>query len=357
MNEPFQSSDIKIAVIGGGTGSFTLLSALKARTSQIAAIVNMADDGGSTGVLRDELGTLPPGDVRQCLVALSDSPKIRDLFNYRFEEGTFGGHSFGNLLLTALEKTTGNFAEAVETASEILRVSGTVIPATFDDVRLKMSWPRASLTLKGERTIDAYHFKKNPRKAKLSLEPTPVVNPMAIAAIEQADLVVIAPGDLYTSLGPLLVIDGVGDALRRTSATVAYVCNLVTKQGQTDGFTVSEHAAEIERFGGGNFLDIVIYNNQVPSRTVLKRYEDEGAYLVRVDDKELATRTYRAVGSDLIGPMVRRRASEHRLPVTRSLIRHNASAVSDILVEIARTRQSRMTTHYARTRHRGKFDK
>jgi len=356
MNEPFQPTDIKIAVIGGGTGSFTLLSALKKHTSQIAAIVNMADDGGSTGVLRDELGTLPPGDVRQCLVALSDSPKIRQLFNYRFEEGTFGGHSFGNLLLTALEKTTGSFAEAVETASEILRVNGTVIPATFDDVRLKMSWPGASVTLKGERVIDAHHFKRNPRKAKLSLEPKPTANPMAIAAIEQADLVVIAPGDLYTSLGPLLVIDGIGDALRRTSATVAYVCNLVTKQGQTDGFTVSEHAGEIERFGGGNFLDAVMYNAQVPSKALLKRYEQEDAYLVKVDEKTLAKRPYRAVGGSFIGAMAQRKASEHALPVTRSLIRHNATAVSDALVELAYKRQTHMAHQYTNARHRSKVD-
>ena len=192
MNEPFAPNEIKIAVIGGGTGSFTLLSALKDHTSQIAALVNMADDGGSTGVLRDELGVLPPGDVRQCLVALSDSPEIRDLFNYRFEEGTFEGHSFGNLFLTALEKTTGSFAEAIDTASDILRVNGTVIPATLDDVRLVMSWgDDATLTLHGERVIDADHFKHDPRKATLSLQPTPNVNPIAIAAIEQADLVVI----------------------------------------------------------------------------------------------------------------------------------------------------------------------
>lgn len=357
MNEPFQPTDIKIAVIGGGTGSFTLLSALKVHTSQIAAIVNMADDGGSTGVLRDELGTLPPGDVRQCLVALSDSPKIRQLFDYRFEEGTFGGHSFGNLLLTALEKTTGSFAEAVETASEILRVNGTVIPATFDDVRLRMSWPRASVTLNGERIIDAYHFKKNPRKAKLSLVPKPTVNPMAIAAIEQADLVVIAPGDLYTSLGPLLVIDGIGDALRRTSATVAYVCNLVTKQGQTEGFTVSQHAEEIERFAGGEVLDAVLYNAQVPSKALLRRYEDEGAYLVEVDDAMLAKRSYKKVAGNFIGVMGQHRASELALPVTRSLIRHNAVAVSESLVALARLRRQRMERQFTSSRHPRRIDK
>ena len=183
MYEPFAKTDIKIAVIGGGTGSFTLLTALKEHTKQLAAIVNMVDDGGSTGVLRDELGTLPPGDIRQCLVALSNSPKVRDLFNYRFDEGTFGGHSFGNILLTALEKVTGNFSEAVETASEILRVKGTVIPSTLDSVRLRMQWEDISLELNGERVIDAEHFKHDPRRATLSLVPEPAVNPTARVAI------------------------------------------------------------------------------------------------------------------------------------------------------------------------------
>ncbi len=162
MKDPFKQNEVKIAVIGGGTGSFTMLSSLKKYTSQIAAIVSMADDGGSTGVLRDELGTLPPGDVRQCLVALSDSPKVRELFEYRFDTGTFGGHSFGNILITALEKITGDFSEAVDTASEILRIRGTVIPATLDNVRLKMEWEDKSLVLHGERVIDEEYFQHDP---------------------------------------------------------------------------------------------------------------------------------------------------------------------------------------------------
>lgn len=335
MDTPFGNDDIKVTVIGGGTGSFTLLSALKDQTSKIAAIVNMADDGGSTGVLRDELGVLPPGDVRQCLVALSDSPKIRDLFNYRFEEGTFEGHSFGNLFLTALEKTTGSFGEAIDTASEILRVNGTVIPVTFDDVRLKIEWPNnASLTLHGERVIDADHFKNDPRKANLSLEPTAIVNPMAIRAIEQADLVVIAPGDLYTSLGPLLIVDGIGDALRRTKAKVVYVCNLVTKDGQTNDFTVSDHAKEIERFGGRGFLDAVLYNNQIPSERILERYKAENAYLVLADADALAAQPYNAIGGNFLGQIVEYNPTDNHLPVTRSLIRHNPVAVASALLQL-----------------------
>ncbi|HEX7484075.1 MAG TPA: gluconeogenesis factor YvcK family protein [Candidatus Saccharimonadales bacterium] len=333
MNDPFTPNEIKITVIGGGTGSFTLLSALKDHTRQLAAVVNMVDDGGSTGVLRDELGVLPPGDVRQCLVALSDSPKIRDLFSYRFDEGTFQGHSFGNLLLTALEKTTGSFTEAVETASEILRVNGVVVPATLDNVRLKMEWPEASTILHGERVIDADYFKYDPRRATLSLVPSATANPTAIKAIEQADLVVIAPGDLYTSLGPLLVIDGIGEALRRTEAKVMYVSNLVTKEGQTAGFCVSDHAAEIERFIGGPALDYVLYNKQIPTTEVAARYKAENAYLVEVDDSVLAKKSYKAIGGSFLGDVAESHVSDV-LPVTRSLIRHDSMAIAKALIAL-----------------------
>lgn len=333
MKDPFSKTEVKIAVIGGGTGSFTMLSALKEHSSQIAAIVSMADDGGSTGVLRDELGTLPPGDVRQCLVALSDSPKVRDLFEYRFDVGTFGGHSFGNVLLTALEKITGDFSEAVDTASDILRIRGTVIPATLDNVRLKMEWTDKSLELNGERVIDSEFFKHDPRLAKLSLTPTPVPNEMAIAAIEQADVVIIAPGDLYTSLGPLLVIEGIGDALTRTEAKVVYVANLVSKRGQTDKFTVSDHAAEIERFAGAPVLDYVLYNNEVPSDDVARRYEEEGGYVTPIDAEVLNGQHYRAVGGPFLGKMAQANSAD-TLITKRSLIRHDTKAVAQAILDI-----------------------
>lgn len=333
MNEPFEKNDIKIAVIGGGTGSFTILSSLKDHTKQLAAIVNMADDGGSTGILRDELGALPPGDVRQCLVALSDSPKIRDLFNYRFEEGSFCGHAFGNIFLTALEKMTGNFTEAVVTASEILRVNGMVIPATLDNVRLKMEWSEASVILHGERVIDGDCFKYDPRRAILSLVPKPTANLMAISAIEKADMVVIAPGDLYSSLGPLLVIDGIAKALKKTDAICVYVSNLVTKHGQTEGFTVGDHAKEIERFVGSPFLDYVLYNRQKPNKDVARRYEAENAFLVKVDKKVLSKASYRSVSGKFLGKMAKANEADILL-YKRSLIRHDADAVSHFLIDI-----------------------
>ncbi len=310
-----------------------MLSSLKKYTSQIAAIVSMADDGGSTGVLRDELGALPPGDVRQCLVALSDSPKVRELFQYRFDTGTFGGHSFGNVLLSALEKITGDFSQAVETASEILRIRGTVIPATLDNIRLKMEWPDKSLVLHGERVIDAEYFQHDPRRAELSLTPRAKANPMALAAIEQADIIVVAPGDLYTSLGPLLVIDGMGEALAKTNAKVFYVANLVSKQGQTDGFTVSDHAAEIERFAGTEFLDYVLYNQEAPTEEVAKRYEEEGGYVTLADIENLSMRRYEAVGGNFLGKMATVNGAD-TLIGHRSLIRHDAREVAKLILDL-----------------------
>jgi len=325
---------LKIAVIGGGTGSFTMLSALKAHTEHLSAIVNMVDDGGSTGVLRDELGVLPPGDVRQCLVALSDSSKLRELFNYRFEEGTFGGHSFGNILLTALEKVSGDFRGAVDTASEILQIKGKVVPVTFDNVRLRMEWPDTKVILNGERVIDAHYFRYDPRRAKLSLVPSAKANPEAVAAIEDADVVVIAPGDLYTSLGPLLIIDEIAAALKRTKAKCIYVSNLVTKDGQTAGFKVSDHANEIERFVGGSFLDYVLYNKQQPDESAIHRYEAEKAYLVQADEDALFKANYTAIAGNFLGNIASENGVDRLLPVTRSLIRHDTEAIARAIISL-----------------------
>lgn len=335
--KPSSLRGLKIVVIGGGTGSFTILSTLKNYSDNLKAIVNMVDDGGSTGVLRDELGVLPPGDVRQCLVALSDSDKIRKLFNYRFNKGTFKGHSFGNIFLTALEKTSGSFREAVKTASEILRINGEVIPATLDNVRLKMEWPHASLVLHGERVIYDEYFKYDPRRAILSLVPKAKANPDAILAIKQADLIVIAPGDLYSSLGPLLVIKGIASSIiDNKKAKCIYLANLVTKNGQTGGFTVSDHVSEIERFVGAPFLNYVIYNKQVPSNHLAKRYKAEKAYLTKVDTEVLESSHYKAIAGDYLGQLAKRNIADMLLP-NRSLIRHDAESIIKDLANIVQS--------------------
>lgn len=324
------SAKNKIVVLGGGTGSFTLLSSLRHLTSDITAIVTMADDGGSTGMLRDELGVLPPGDVRQCLVALSDAPEMRDLFNYRFSEGSLKGHSFGNIFLTALEKVTGSFADAVETASKVLNVNGTVVPVTLDNVRLVMDQGNGR-TLNGEHTIDEARFRPAATQPQLSLTPEPRINPDAVRAINDADVVVVAPGDLYTSLGPLLIVNGVKQALMGTKATVLYVCNLTVKPGQTEGMTVAGHAAEIERFIGAPVLDYVLYNTAKPEVSLLRNYRQHHADLVLFTESEFAGKHYHAIGMSLIAqqPVILHEADI--LAATRSFIRHDAEIVTQFV--------------------------
>lgn len=332
MNDPFQPDQVKIAVIGGGTGSFTLLSALKNHTNQIAALVNMADDGGSTGMLRDELGTLPPGDVRQCLVALSDIPELRDLFNYRFDEGTLKGHAFGNLFLAALEKMKGSFAEGVELASELLNITGVVEPITLTSVTLVMKDESGAVT-KGEYKISGADFKDE--RPDFWLEPNATANPKALRAIEQADMVVIAPGNLYGSLVPALIVPGIGDALRSSKAFKVYVCNLVTKPGQTDGYTVSDFAAEIERLAGGAFLDAVLFNTEKPSEQLLKKYAKEGEMSVGYDDAALHNAAYIAAGANLLsGAIWKNTNKSDPIAAARTLIRHDSQATASALIEL-----------------------
>lgn len=321
----------KIVVIGGGTGSFVVLSGLKNYASDITALVNMADDGGSTGQLRDELGVLPPGDVRQCLVALSQSPRVRDLFNYRFEEGTLKGHAFGNLFLTALEKMTGSFADGVELAGQVLNIVGAVEPMTLDSVTLCLR--DGDDVLQGEFRIGHQKFKT--KQPEIWLEPLPLLNPLAKTAIETADIVVVAPGNLYGSLAPALVVPGVGEALRNTAAKKVYVCNLVTKPGQTDGFAVHDFATEIERLAGGEFLDYVVYNVHQPSKNLLEKYAADGEMPVEINAAKLKKMHYRTKGAELLAGQVWQNPNKKDpISAQRTLIRHDPDAVARAIMKI-----------------------
>lgn len=333
MNKIYGS---KIVVIGGGTGSFVVLSGLKNYATDITALVNMADDGGSTGQLRDELGALPPGDVRQCLVALSESSQVRDLFNYRFEEGSFSGHAFGNLFLTALEKMTGSFPAAINLAEEILRVQGKVVPITLDDII--MSAKSGEKVYRGE-------FLAAHQKFDLQSPPEITVekkdggeasaNSEAIKAIYNADIVVIAPGNLYGSLAPTLVVPGVGEALRQTEAKTVYVTNLVTKPGQTDDFSVDDFASEIERLAGGEFLDYVIYNVHQPSKSLLEKYAADGELPVKINAGALKGKHYRAKGAELLaGEIWQNPNQKDPIAARRTLIRHDPDAVARAIMKI-----------------------
>jgi len=320
-----------IVVIGGGTGSFTLLQGLKRYTRNITALVNMADDGGSTGQLRDELGVLPPGDVRQCLVALSATPKVRDLFNYRFDSGSLKGHAFGNLFLTALEKMTGNFAEAVELASTVLQITGRVEPITLTNVKLCAEGIDGKPII-GEYTIGHSEIATRPH---VWLEPEADANPAAVKAIMDADMVVIAPGNLYGSLAPALVIKGIQNALKRTKATCVYVSNLVTKPGPTDGFAVSDFASEIERLAGSKFLDYVVFNSDAPSPELMERYAHDGEYAVTYAADVLKKQHYKYRAAPILAKSSWDGAqSSDPLASSRSLIRHDSDAVARQLMRI-----------------------
>ncbi len=326
----------RVVVIGGGTGSFTLLKSLKLLTPDITALVNMVDDGGSSGVLRDELGVLPPGDVRQCLVALARSEKIRELFDYRFDNGSLSGHSFGNLFLTALEKMSGSFAEAVETASKILNIQGQVVPITLDNVRLVHESADGRQT-HGEHHIDVMKFDPADGRPTIYLEPAAVINPAAAEAIKRADYIIIAPGDIYTSLGPLLLVDGVPAALQLTRAKIVYICNLVVKPGQTTGMDVAAHAAEIERFAGGPIIDVVMYNTATPPAGLMAKYAKDEEFPVSYDEKSLRRAHYRAIGGEFLAPYAAHRRQHDQLAASRSLIRHDVEALAEAINKLIYT--------------------
>jgi uncharacterized cofD-like protein len=293
----------------------------------------MADDGGSTGVLRDELGALPPGDVRQCLVALSESPKVRELFNYRFSEGTFDGHAFGNIFLTALEKMTGSFAEAIDVADEVLNVRGRVVPVTLDNVRLVLS-KRSGEEIIGEYQIGNMKFDLGEERPNLSLSPNAELNPEAKKAILDADMVIIAPGNLYGSLAPALIVDGMEQALSETKAKVAYVCNLVTKPGQTDDFTVTDFADEIERFVGAKVIDYVLYNTELPSDELLKKYAKDKEYGVKLNEMEAKYKHYKLIGKDLVSTEAPKVAKGDKISSTRAFIRNDQDTLARQLMKV-----------------------
>ncbi len=322
----------KFVVIGGGTGSFTLLSGLKNYVSDITAIVNMADDGGSSGILRDELGVLPPGDVRQCLVALSDSSKLRELFSYRFDEGTLKGHSFGNLFLSVVEKQTDSFSEAITLASDMLQITGRVLPVTLQNTKMVLEDSEGKITV-GEFKIGHMNF-NNLHKPKISLKPHAKLNPDAKQSILEADVVVIAPGNLYGSLAPALVVDGMGLALKRTNAKIVYVCNLVTKPGQTDNFSVSDYVSEIERFCRNRVVDYVIFNTDQPTDAMLKKYTHQGEFAVEFDLEEMENAHYKTIGLPLIDNRPVEIKKDDSIGKYRTLIRHDTEFLARQLMRI-----------------------
>lgn len=326
----------KIVTIGGGTGSFTLLSGLKKYPIDISAIVSMADDGGSTGVLRDELGVLPPGDVRQCLVALSESSHtLRELMNYRFESGSLQGHSFGNILVSALEKTCGGMSHGLEEASKILNVSGRVLPVTEDDMRLVITLENGKV-LHGEEQLDD---NKELREKGVMLDHIELENPVranndAVIAIQQADIIILGPGDQFGSIIPNLLIHDIAQSIKHSKAQVLYVANLTNKRGLTNGWTVDEYVRSLERYIGKNRIDYVIYNNRNPKKILIEKYEQYEGKGAMVLFQDYDNRSYRVVMADIVSDKVPEINNNDAITNTRAFIRHDSDRLAKAIMFI-----------------------
>jgi len=312
-----------------------LLTGLKKYPINISAIVSMADDGGSTGVLRDELGVLPPGDMRQCLVALSDSSKtLRELMNYRFENGTLKGHNFGNLLLSALEKIKGDFVSGVHEASKILNVRGEVIPVTKKDTDLYIKLKNGKI-LDGQNEIN-HNYEIEPRGIeKIYLNPKAAANPRAIKKILEADAVIIGPGNHYCSIVPNLIVDGIPEAIRRTKAKVIYNCNLVNKKGHTEKFDLDDYVKAINKLVGKDRIDFVAFNTKNPSGKLIRKYESKKELLVRFKKGKNKSRKYNVICADLLSRESAEYNKADAISSVRSFIRHDSEKLAKVIAEIS----------------------
>lgn len=275
MYNKYRSLNPKILAIGGGTGLSTLLKGIKNYSSEITALVTMADDGGGSGILRRSFGMLPPGDVRNCLLALSDiEPEMNTLLSHRFEKGELKGQSFGNLFLLAMNEIYGSFEEAVKMASSILRVKGTVMPITVNDVNIEATYDDKSKAF-GESILPAEAIKDNKKIKRVELCPKDV-EPLdgVITAINKADIILIGPGSLYTSIIPNLLVKGVTEAIISSPAKKIYVQNVMTQHGETDDMSVKDHVEAIFEHSDKIF-DSIIINNKVLSEDLKKKYQEE----------------------------------------------------------------------------------
>lgn len=324
------SAGPRVVAIGGGNGLSTMLRGLKAHTRNLTAIVTVADDGGGSGVLRQDLGMPPPGDIRNCMQALANvEPVMEQLLGYRFTEGSLSGQAFGNLLLAALNGISDSFDQAVARMSEVLAITGRVLPVTNADVRLEAIFENGSRVV-GESRI--FQFKKlqdcGIREVRLIPERPPAL-PEALRAIEQAELILLGPGSLYTSVIPNLLVEGIVDAVCASSALKLYICNIMTQDGETEKMTAADHVAALLRHGAPGLVDICLANSAQVRPGLVERYRAEDSAPIVVDRERVE-----ALGVELIE---RELASE-----TSDFARHSvtrlAQAVMDIYRERAQTR-------------------
>jgi uncharacterized cofD-like protein len=313
----------RIVVLGGGTGIFAVLRGLGTYNADITAVVSMSDNGGSSGRLRDEFGYLPPGDARSCLVALAgdDEAPLRELFEYQFDRGQgLNGHKFGDLLITALTDLLGSAHLAIEEAGRLLDIHGTVVPVTLESTTLCASLENGH-RICGETDIDIRKSHHEVPIVDVFLDPSVAANPRAVRAIEAADLVVLGPGDLYTSVIPNLLVDGIPQSIRNSEACCVYVCNIMTKHGETDGFAAGDFIREITRYLSGARLDVAVlnYHESLPPE-LYGRYQAERSEPVTMD----LARCYENVPQLVIRP----------LTAAGGFVRHDPSRLADILMSL-----------------------
>lgn len=322
----------RIAAIGGGTGLSTMLRGLKSYVRDLTAIVTVADDGGGSGVLRQELGMLPPGDIRNCLEALANvEPVMSELLHYRFTEGSLQGQSFGNLFLAALNGISGgHFDQAVRRMSQVLAITGTVLPVTTSDVRLEAEFENGARVL-GESKI--FYCKKREdcriRRVRLLPERPPAL-PEALTAIREADMILLGPGSLYTSVIPNLLVEGVADAIAASSALKVYVANIMTQEGETEGCTCADHIRAIFQHAGEGLFSLCLVNSTPMPDGVIARYEREGAEPLHLDREACAH-----LGVELVSRPV-------ALVRPDGLVRHDPEKLAAALLDLHAQRSVRI---------------
>jgi uncharacterized cofD-like protein len=311
----------KIVVVGGGTGLSTMLRGLKHYTSNITAVVTVADDGGGSGDLREDLGILPPGDIRNCILALADTePLMEELLQYRFTGGRLENQSFGNLFLAAMDGISSNFEEAVQKMSSVLAVTGKVMPVTLDNVTLKAKL-KNGVEVEGESKIAGAVFENNSPIDKVFLEPgNAKALSEAVQAIKDADAIILGPGSLYTSVIPNLLVEDIAKAVQRTKAIRIYVSNVMTQPGETDDFGVEDHVKAILKHGGSDIIDYVIVNVGKINKELEEKYLEEHSKLVTINEEAVEAMNIKTIEGDFI-------------KTNKGLVRHDPEKLAAILIE------------------------
>lgn len=316
----------KVVVIGGGTGQSIFLRGLKHYTQNITAIVTVADDGGGSGVLREDLGMLPPGDIRNCLLALANiEPTMNEVMQYRFTDGNLKGQSFGNLFIAAMNGLYGNFETAVYKMSEVFAITGRVLPVTLENVNLIAKLKNGNI-IKGESRIPEEVKSQKSNIEKITLDPIDVT-PLeeVITSIYNADIIVIGPGSLYTSIIPNLLVRGVVKAIKKSNAPKVYISNIMTQPGETGNYNVLDHVNAINKHTNKELIDYVIVNNEILPEDVFDKYRKDGAEQVLLD--ELQNKVLDDMGIKVI--------EDNLVEVKKNYIRHDAKHIANIIVNLA----------------------